>query len=77
MYIWIIKSLLYLTASRPDIVFSVGIYARFRACPKESHFKVAHKILKYLKETRDLVLFYPLDSKFDLIKYNDVGYAGY
>ncbi|XP_069149360.1 uncharacterized mitochondrial protein AtMg00810-like [Solanum lycopersicum] len=41
MYRGIIRSLLYLTASRPDIVYSVGMCARFQACPRDSHLKVA------------------------------------
>ena len=38
-----IGSLLYLTASRPDIMYSVCLYARFQSCPKESHFKCRKK----------------------------------
>ena len=45
----LIGSLLYLTASRPDIMFSVCLYARFQAKPKESHYVAAKRILKYLK----------------------------
>ncbi|XP_055822164.1 secreted RxLR effector protein 161-like [Solanum dulcamara] len=77
MYRGIIGSLLYLTASRPDIVFSVGMCARFHACPKESHLKVAKRILRYLKKTKDLVLFYPSGDSFDLVGYADVDYAGF
>ncbi|WP_353805585.1 hypothetical protein, partial [Acinetobacter baumannii] len=51
MYRRIIGSLLYLTASRPDIVYSVGICARFQAYPRDSHFKAAKQILRYLKKT--------------------------
>ncbi|CAH9069263.1 unnamed protein product, partial [Cuscuta epithymum] len=46
MYRGMIGSLLYLTASRPDIVFSVGLCARFQANPKESHLKAVKRILK-------------------------------
>ena len=49
MYKGIIGSLIYLTASRPDIVFSVGMYARFQACPRDSHLKAAKRILRYLE----------------------------
>ena len=59
MYIGIIGSLLYLTSRRPDIVYSVGMCARFEACPCDSHFKAAKRILIYLKKTGDLVLLYP------------------
>ncbi|XP_070014743.1 secreted RxLR effector protein 161-like [Nicotiana sylvestris] len=77
MYRGIIGSLLYLTASRTDIVFSVGLCARFQSNPKESHLKAAKRILRYLKGTQDLVLYYPLGDNFNLISYADANYAGY
>jgi len=43
-----IGSLLYLTASRPDIVFSVGLCAHFQSMPKESHLKAVKRILRHL-----------------------------
>ncbi|XP_059310149.1 uncharacterized protein LOC132061326 [Lycium ferocissimum] len=67
MYRGIIGSLLYLTASRLDIMFSVGLCARFLSSPKESHLKDAKRILSYLKGTTDLVLFYPSGDNFDLV----------
>lgn len=72
-----IGSLLYLTVSRPDIVFSVGMCARFQSKPKESHLKAVKRILRYLKGTLNLVLWYPAGSSFDLIGYADADYAGY
>ncbi|XP_070008508.1 secreted RxLR effector protein 161-like [Nicotiana sylvestris] len=77
MYRGIIGSLLYLTTSRADIVFSVGLCARFQSNPKESHLKAAKRILRYLKGTQDLVLYYPPGDSFNLIGYVDAGYAGY
>ncbi|XP_075103628.1 uncharacterized protein LOC142178201 [Nicotiana tabacum] len=59
MYRGIIGSLLYLNASRLDIVFSVGLCARFHSNPKESHLKVAKRIFRYPKGMQDLVLYYP------------------
>ena len=53
MYRGMIGSLLYLTASRPDIMFSVCLCARFQACPKESHLKSVKRIFRYLKGTVD------------------------
>ncbi|XP_070027197.1 uncharacterized mitochondrial protein AtMg00810-like isoform X2 [Nicotiana sylvestris] len=49
LYRGMIGSLLYLSASRPDIVFSVGLCARFQANPKESHLTAVKRILRYLK----------------------------
>ena len=77
MYREITGSLLYLTASRPDIVYSVGVCARFKACPCDSHLKVTKHILRYLKRTRDLVLFYPLCDTFDLVGFADANFACY
>ncbi|XP_070046337.1 uncharacterized protein [Nicotiana tomentosiformis] len=56
LYRGMIGSLLYLTASRPDIVFNVGLCARFQANPKESHLTAVKRILRYLKGTTDLCL---------------------
>jgi hypothetical protein len=51
MYRSMIRSLLYVTASRPDVIFSVCMCARFQASPRESHLKVTKRILRYLKHT--------------------------
>nr|XP_016483817.1 PREDICTED: uncharacterized mitochondrial protein AtMg00810-like [Nicotiana tabacum] len=77
MYRGIIGSLLYITASRPDIVFSVGLCSRFQSNPKESHLKAAKRILRYLKGTQDLVLYYPSGDNFNLVGYADAYYACY
>ncbi|XP_070046181.1 secreted RxLR effector protein 161-like [Nicotiana tomentosiformis] len=77
MYRGIIGSLLYLTTSIPYIVFSMGLCARFQSNPKESHLKAAKRILRYLKGTQDLVLYYPSGDSFDLIGYADTDYARY
>ncbi|XP_019235760.1 PREDICTED: uncharacterized protein LOC109216082 [Nicotiana attenuata] len=73
----IIGSLLYLTVSRPDIVFSVGLCAKFQLNSKESHLKAAKRILRYFKGTQNLVLYYPSGDNFNLIGYADADYAGY
>lgn len=52
-------------------VSSVGMCARFRTCPKESHLKVVKRILRYLKKMGNLVLFYPLGDSFELVGYAD------
>ena len=76
-YRGMIGSLLYLTANRPDIVFSVGLCARFQSCPKESHLKVVKRILRYLKGTMNLVIWHPTGDSFDLKGFADVDYAGH
>ncbi|XP_069155732.1 secreted RxLR effector protein 161-like [Solanum lycopersicum] len=77
MYRRIIGSLLYLTTSRHDIVYSVGMCARFQTCPRDSHLKAAKRILRYLKKTGDLVLFYLAGDTFDLVGFADADFAGY
>ncbi|KAJ9544737.1 hypothetical protein OSB04_024444 [Centaurea solstitialis] len=76
LYRGMIGSLLYLTASRPDIMFSTCIWARFQANPKESHLSAVKRILRYLKKTPSLGLWYPLNSGFDLLAYTDSDYGG-
>jgi hypothetical protein len=66
-----IGSLLYLTSSRPDIMFSVCMCARFQANPKESHLSALKRILKYLKYTPSIRLWYPHDACFELLGYSD------
>jgi hypothetical protein len=61
IYRSMIGSLLYLTASRPDIAFSVGVCARFHANPKESHLTTVKSIIRYLNDT--LLLAYDIPGK--------------
>ena len=71
-----IGSLLYLTASRPDIMFSVCMCARFQANPKEAHLVAVKRILRYLKHTPSIGLWYPKGARFQLVGYSDSDYAG-
>ena len=71
-----IGSLLYLTASRPDIMFSVCLCARFQSCPKESHLSAVKRIFKYLAGTIEIGLWYPKFTTFDLVGYSDADFAG-
>ncbi|KAK6123674.1 hypothetical protein DH2020_042582 [Rehmannia glutinosa] len=70
----LIGSPLYLTASRPDITFAVGVCARFQYAPKESHMTAAKRILRYLKECQEVGLWYPKEGGFKLIGYSDSTY---
>nr|GEV39557.1 putative ribonuclease H-like domain-containing protein [Tanacetum cinerariifolium] len=69
-------SLMYLTSSRPDIMFVVCTCARFQVTPKASHLHVVKRIFRYLKGKPHLGLRYPNDSPFDLVAYLDNDYAG-
>jgi len=72
----LIGSLLYLTASRLDIMFAVCVCGRFQSNPKEFHFKVAKRILKYLKGTTRVGLWYPFHSPIHLVGYYDSDFVG-
>jgi hypothetical protein len=72
----IIGSFLYLCASRPDIMLSVCICARFHSDPKECHHVAIKRILRYLVHMPYIGLWYPKGSTFDLIRYSDSDYAG-
>jgi hypothetical protein len=63
-----IDSLLYLCASRPDIMLSVCMCARFQSNPKECHLVAIKRILRYLVSTPCFGIWYPKGSTFDLIR---------
>ncbi|KAL2327527.1 hypothetical protein Fmac_020954 [Flemingia macrophylla] len=75
-YRGIIGSLLYLTVSRPNIMFSVCVCARYQAAPKQSHMNAVKKILKYLKGTMNCGLWYPKDTSPTLVGFSDSDFAG-
>ncbi|GKG10787.1 hypothetical protein Tco_0342187 [Tanacetum coccineum] len=71
LYRSMIGSLMYLMASRPDIMFAVCACARFQVTPKVSHLHAVKRIFRYLKGQPKLGLRYPKDSPFDLEAYTD------
>nr|GFA02435.1 putative reverse transcriptase, RNA-dependent DNA polymerase [Tanacetum cinerariifolium] len=75
LYRSMIGSLMYLTASRPDIMFDVCSCARFQVTPKVSHLHAMKRIFRYLKGQPKLGLWYPRDSPFDLEAFSDNDYA--
>ncbi|GJY60720.1 ribonuclease H-like domain-containing protein [Tanacetum coccineum] len=76
LYRSMIGSLMYLTASRPNIMFAVCACARFQVTPKVSHLHAVKKIFRYLKCQPKLGLWYPRDSPFELEAFSDSDYAG-
>jgi hypothetical protein len=76
VYRSMIGSLLYLCASRPDIMLSVCMCARFQGNPKEVHLRAIKRIMRYLVYTPKFGLWYPKRSTFDLIGYSDADWAG-
>ncbi|GKA20199.1 putative ribonuclease H-like domain-containing protein [Tanacetum coccineum] len=76
LYRSMIGSLMYLTASRLDIMFAVCACSRFQVTPKTSHLYAMKRIFRYLKGKPKLDLWYPRESSFDLIAYSDSDYGG-
>ncbi|GJR80975.1 putative ribonuclease H-like domain-containing protein [Tanacetum coccineum] len=76
LYRSMIGSLMYLTSSRPDIMFAVCACARFQVTPKVAYSHAVKRIFRYLKGKPKLGLWYPRDSPFDLVAYSNSNYAG-
>jgi hypothetical protein len=76
VYRYMIRFLPYLCASRPDIMLSVCMCARFQAAPKDCHLRAVKRITRYLVLTPNLGLWYPKGSHFELLGYSDADYAG-
>ena len=68
-------SLIYLTATRLDLMFVVSLISRFMACPTQQHFATAKKVLRYLKGTVDYGVFYRKGGVSDLNEFTDSNYA--
>jgi len=69
-------SLMYLTATRPDIMYSVSLISRYMESPTEMHLLAAKRILRYLQGTKDFGLFYKRGEKSNLIGFTNSDYAG-
>ncbi|GJS59400.1 retrovirus-related pol polyprotein from transposon TNT 1-94 [Tanacetum coccineum] len=75
-YRGMIGTLLYLTASRPDLQFAICMCARYQARPTEKHLNAVKRIFRYLKGTVHRGLWYPKDSSIALTAFADADHAG-
>jgi len=75
-YKQIVGSLMYLIATRPDMMFVVSIIIRYMENPTELHLQVAKRVLRYLKGTIDFGIFYKKGGDDELVAYTDSDYAG-
>nr|KYP41820.1 Copia protein [Cajanus cajan] len=75
-YRGMIGSLLYLTASKPDIMFNVCLYARCQFDPKKSHPKAVKRVFRYLAGPTNLGMFYEKHNNFTLAGFFDIDYVG-
>nr|GEY22873.1 hypothetical protein [Tanacetum cinerariifolium] len=76
LYRSMIGSLMFLTASRPDIMFAVCACARHQETPKECYLHAVKRIFRYLKGHPKLGLWYPKESPFNLVAYSNSDYGG-
>lgn len=72
----LVGSLRYLTFTRPDIVYGVGLISRYMEMPKQEHFIAAKRILRYIKGTINQGLFYESSKDSKLVGYTDSDYGG-
>lgn len=72
----VVGSLMYLTATRPDLMYGVSLISRFMSCPTEQHWSAAKRLLRYLKGTTDLGIFYKKGDCKQLTAYSDSDFAG-
>jgi hypothetical protein len=75
-YKQVVGSLMYLTATRPDMMFAVSLISRYMANPTELHLQAAKRILRYLKGTTDYGVFYKNEEDEELTAYTDNDYTG-
>nr|GFB05741.1 hypothetical protein [Tanacetum cinerariifolium] len=71
-----VGALMYLTASRPDIMHATCYCARYQAQPTEKHLTAVKQIFRYLKYTIQMGLWYPKDTSFELTAFSDSDHAG-
>ena len=76
MYKQLVGSLMYMTATRPDLMYVVCLLSRFMSTPTELHLQAAKRVLRYLKGTINLGVFYRKKGDGELKTYTDSDYAG-
>ncbi|GKB60703.1 hypothetical protein Tco_0916889 [Tanacetum coccineum] len=76
LYCDMIGSLMYLTSSRPDLIYAVCLCARYQAKPTKKHLQAVKRIFRYLKGTINVGLWYSKDTDMSLTAYVDADHAG-
>ncbi|KAE8698166.1 tir-nbs resistance protein [Hibiscus syriacus] len=76
MYRQLVGSLIYLTLTRPDISYAVGVMSQYMQNPKKPHLEAVRRILRYVKNTIDYGLLYKKGEDCKLVGYCDADYAG-
>nr|GEU58259.1 uncharacterized mitochondrial protein AtMg00810-like [Tanacetum cinerariifolium] len=76
LYRGMIRSLMYLTSSRPDLIYVVCLCAQYQAKPTKKHLQAVKRIFRYLKGTINMGLCYSKDNDMSLTAYADADHAG-
>jgi len=76
LYKSIVGSLMCLTTTRPDIIFAVSLISGFMERPKEAHWQVEKRIMRYVKGTKMFGILYNVSECSDLVGYTDSDWAG-
>ncbi|XP_058759141.1 secreted RxLR effector protein 161-like [Vicia villosa] len=76
LYKSLVGSLHYLTSTRPDILYAVGVVSRYMEAPTTTHFKEAKRILRYIKGTTNFDLHYFSSNNYEIVGYSDSDWSG-
>ncbi|MCO5559842.1 hypothetical protein L7F22_013446 [Adiantum nelumboides] len=76
MYRQIVGNLIYLTISRPDLSYTVGLESQFMQLPRKPHLDVVRRTLRYVSATLDYALFYEASTELQLSGFTDADWAG-
>ncbi|GKC42997.1 hypothetical protein Tco_1060719 [Tanacetum coccineum] len=75
-YRGMVRCLMYLTVSRPDLVFDVCLCARYQSNPTKKHLEAVKRVFRYIQGTINMGLWYPKDTAMALTTYVDADHAG-
>jgi len=76
MFKQVVGNFMYLTVTRPDLMYGVSLISRFMYNPTESHWFAAKRILRYLKGTTELGIYYKKGGDANIVAYTDSDFAG-
>ena len=75
LYKRMVGSLMYLTATRPDLMHAVSLISRFMETPRDFHWQAGKRILRYVKGTKGFGILYNVVNDFNLVRYTDSDWA--
>ncbi|MCO5566526.1 hypothetical protein L7F22_020203 [Adiantum nelumboides] len=75
MYRRIVGSLIYMTISRPNLSYAIGLVSQFMQFPRKPHLDAMKRIMRYVRATFDYALFYDAGTQVQLYGYTDSDWA--